>query len=290
MSGAPLASQVVTTALKALCWETPAHAAPIAEAAASALGALLEATVLSKTTGLLAAHTSTQTEPTPCATVARFLASILRAHHYKTTIYRAHALTVTHALTAADIPVAVLNGLAVETALYAGTGARQISDIDLLLHPHHLAAATHVLSDLGFRPARSDGPWMRPTRDPLVPHVRVDLATRTAHTRDPHRVRLLLERREQQSLPGSGGRLPVLTATDALTHTLARLSTPARPRTSTPWRLYADAIRLHRAATTAPTPAGPTTAAALRGWAELRQVWKDLPSHPFTAAPVTERP
>jgi len=139
--------------MRALCWAPPTdhHAGLIAHAVQAQLGAVIEATVLSKTLCLLAAHldhTPVTGLPQPAA---RFFASTLRINRHKTAVYRSQAITVTTALRTAGIHAAVLGGLSVEHTLYGGTGARQFNDIDLLITPQHIVRTSTILNFPSYR-------------------------------------------------------------------------------------------------------------------------------------------
>lgn len=54
------------------------------------------------------------------------------------------------ALNAAGIPVILLKGAHLMDAIYANPGLRPMSDLDLLVQPHHAVRATHALRDEGY--------------------------------------------------------------------------------------------------------------------------------------------
>src|SRR5262249_50035336 len=153
----------VQDAIRALCWAPPTdhHTGLIGHAVQAQLGAVIEATVLSKTLCLLAAHldhTPVTGLPQPAA---RFFASTLRTNRHKTAVYRSQAITAATALRTADIPAAVLGGLSVEHTLYGGTGARQFTDLDLLITPQHLTRTSTILHTLGYHPTTAHRSWIR---------------------------------------------------------------------------------------------------------------------------------
>ncbi|WP_158558163.1 nucleotidyltransferase family protein [Spongiactinospora gelatinilytica] len=65
----------------------------------------------------------------------RHLLGTLRANRYKTTLYRAEAARIVTAAADRRLPLLALHGIAWESALYGGTGARQFSDFDFLTTP-----------------------------------------------------------------------------------------------------------------------------------------------------------
>ncbi|CRK55228.1 FIG00666640: hypothetical protein [Alloactinosynnema sp. L-07] len=267
-------------AIRALCWGTAADShEPIAHAVVAELGAVLEQTVRSKTLCLLAAYLHDNPIPELDRTVTRFLGNTLRTNRYKTYACRIAALADTAALHTAGVSVVVLGGLSVEHVLYASTGARQFSDIDLLIAPHDTERAHAVLRTQGYRPGRDDGTWTRQTGDPIVPLIVLDVATALPRAGTEDDVPELLTRCTGVTVSLHDHPLPVLAPSDALNHTLARLA--ARPR----WALAADAIRQVRA-TAPPTP---HHADVLAGWSVLRSHWPLLPDAP-ARLPVDEEP
>lgn len=267
-------------AVRALCWGTSADSHDmIAHAVVAELGAVLEHTVRSKTLCLLAAYLHDHPSPELDHTVTRFLDSTLRTNRYKTYACRIAVVANAAALHTAGVSAVVLGGLSVERALYASTGARQFSDIDLLIAPHDAERAHAVLRTQGYQPSRDSGTWTRQTGDPIVPLIVLDLATTLPRSGTDDDVTDLLARRTGITVPPHDNPLPILAPSDAVNHTLARLA--ARPR----WALAADAIRQVR--TTAP-PA-PHHADVLAGWSVLRSHWPLLPAAP-TRLPVREEP
>jgi hypothetical protein len=280
--------QAVADAVGALCWAPPTdhHTGLIAHAVETELGAVLEATVLSKTLCLLAAHldhTPVTGLPRPAA---RLFASTLRANRHKTAVYRSQAVTVTTALRTAGIAAAVLGGLSVAHTLYGGTGARQFNDIDLLIEPQHLARTSTILHSLGYHPTTAHSSWIRTVDAPLVPACVVDLHTHLPHAHADDAVDDLLSRRVEQILPDHNDPLPVLALTDALEYSLARLGQATSPDTDSDagpdkdrprWLLTVDALRLWRAA---PPPPGEYPTPVRHGWTALRSIWPQLPTDP----------
>ncbi|ATY16989.1 hypothetical protein CU254_41090 (plasmid) [Amycolatopsis sp. AA4] len=272
------AGRLAEDAVRALCWGTGADShETIARAVVAELGAVLEQSVRSKTLCLLAAYLHDHPIPELDRTVRRFLDSTLRTNRYKTYACRVAALADTAALRTAGVAAVVLGGLSVEHSLYASTGARQFSDIDLLIAPGDTERTCAVLRAQGYQPSRDDGTWTRQTGDPIVPLIVVDLCTTLPHGGADDDVRGLLARRIGITVPPHDHRLPVLAPSDAVNHTLARLA--ARPR----WALAADAIRQVRAS----PPPPPHHAAVLAGWSVLRSQWPLLPADP-SHIPVDE--
>lgn len=264
-------------AVRALCWGTGADSHEmIARAVVADLGAVLEQSVRSKTLCLLAAYLHDHPVPELDHAVTRFLDSTLRTNRYKTYACRVAALADTAALRTAGVSAVVLGGLSVEHSLYAGTGARQFSDIDLLIAPGDAERTYAVLRTQGYQPSRDSGTWTRQTGDPIVPLIVVDLAT-TLPRGGTDDVPCLLARRAGITVSPHDYPLPILAPSDAVNHMLARLA--ARPR----WALAADAIRQVR--TTAPPV--PHHADVLAGWSVLRSHWPLLPADP-ARLPVDE--
>ncbi|VVJ19628.1 Uncharacterised protein [Amycolatopsis camponoti] len=273
------AGRLAEDAVRALCWGTGADSHEmIAHAVLTELGAVLEQSVRSKTLCLLAAYLHDHSVPELDRAVTRFLDSTLRANRYKTYACRVAALADTAALGTAGVSAVVLGGLSVEHALYASTGARQFSDIDLLIAPGDADRAQVVLRAQGYEPSRDNRTWTRQTGDPIVPLIVVDLAT-TLPRGCTDDVPGLLARRTGINVPPHDHPLPILAPSDAVNHTLARLA--ARPR----WPLAADAIRQVRAT----APPAPHHADVLAGWSVLRSHWPLLPADP-ARFPVDEEP
>ena len=270
-------------AVQALCWgPTEANQDLIIHALKAALGALLELTVRSKTICLLAAHLHSVSVPALDHTAARFLDSTLRTNRYKTHTCRQAALAATAALRTANVPTAVLGGMSVEYALYASTGARQFSDIDLLIAADDLAPAQAVLSEQGYVAGNRSGKLACETGDPIVPLIVLDLATTLPGSTDDD-VAAVLARRTEIPLPQHDRPLPVLAPADALDHTLARVGAATTTLLAEPrWALLADAIRCSRLT----APRSPHHADVLAGWAALQSHWPLLPAAP-TRLPTT---
>ncbi len=228
--------------------------------------------------------------------ISRFLAATLRANQDKTSIYRTEIAQIMVAVDQAGLTAAALNGIAAESSLYGGRGARQFSDLDVLLAPEHITVARTVLADLGYHSSSPEATTLtRHIDDILVPQITIDLTQPMHHVPGEDGVREVLGRRTWQPLPGHDQPLPILAAPDALLHCLARLdrTTPTPPAFDTPrWAICADALRLIRACENLPTahrdPA-PLMPAAAAGWARLRRIWPQLPPAPWsssTAAPA----
>jgi hypothetical protein len=274
------AGRLAEDAVRALCWGTGADSHEmIAHAVVAELGAVLDQLVRSKTLCLLAAYLHDRPVPELDRAVTRFLDSTLRTNRYKTYACRVAALADTAALCAAGVSAVVLGGLSVEHALYASTGARQFSDIDLLIAPGDADRTYAVLRTQGYQPSRDSGTWTRQTGDPIVPLIVVDLATTLPRGGNDDDVPGLLARRAGIAVPPHGHPLPVLAPSDAVNHMLARLA--ARPR----WALAADAIRQVRMT----APPAPHHADVIAGWSVLRSHWPLLPADP-ARLPVDEEP
>ncbi|GAA4256606.1 nucleotidyltransferase family protein [Dactylosporangium darangshiense] len=248
---------------------------------ATSFGALLEAAITAKLVGLLADRLLNETGTTRMSPPMReFLTSTLRGTQHRTREHRRHASQATSALAEHGIPVAVLNGLAYDAALYGSRGTRQLTDIDLLVPADTVNDAITVLTKLGYTRLERPGASCRlPTADAVAPTITVDLTTTLGHTTDPAAVRQALD---QPVIDGHdmSSPLPVLSQHDALLHTLAR--TAARPR----WRGLADALHLALAGAVV-SRSGPRStipAAADAGWNLLRTHWPDLPATPRAEA------
>ncbi|SFQ20378.1 nucleotidyltransferase family protein [Amycolatopsis rubida] len=267
-------------AVRALCWGTGAdNHETIARAVVAELGAVLGQSVRSKTLCLLAAYLHDHPVAELDRTVTRFLDSTLRTNRYKTYTCRVAALADTAKLRTAGVAAVVLGGLSVEHSLYASTGARQFSDIDLLIAPGDAERTYAVLRSQGYQPSRDSGTWTRPTGDPIVPLIVVDLATTLPRSGTEDDVPDLLARRTSVKVPPHDHPLPVLAPSDAVNHTLARLATQPG------WALAADAIRQLRTT----SPPAPHHADVLAGWSVLRSHWPLLPAHPARCA-IDEEP
>ncbi|MGW2105061.1 nucleotidyltransferase family protein [Streptomyces sp. NPDC001948] len=231
------------------------------------LGAVLEAAIDAKMVCLLANRLLNGRPdaglPRPMRSV---LGQIVRANALHNRLHRGEAVRIVRALAVRAVPVAVLNGLAYDTALYPPGGLRQFTDIDLLVSTTDRDTALEVLAELCFtEPGRGAHTRRRSTEDPLTPTVSVDIATGLGHTASPADVQAALARTEAEDGVDAGEALPVLAQVDALAHTLARLA--ARPR----WSGLADAARLALAAPDLSPGAGaPLPKTARAGWAVLR--------------------
>lgn len=270
-------------ALRAVSASGPAADAALAElleAPALGWGDLLEVAVDNRTFCLLADHLTRIPRPGRLSWhMYRLLASTLRTNLYKTTVFRREALRILGALHEADLPSVALQGIAVETRLYGGRGAREFSDIDVLLAPEHREGAVAVLHALGYRVPEDGRALVLPVDDLIVPRVTVDLAHVLAHTDEPDDVRQALARATRWPVPGHADRLPVLADLDALAHHLARAGT------STRWFAYADAVRSFHACAPEPTQLSQFSlpASSQDGWDRLRQEWPLLPADPLAA-------
>ncbi len=280
--------------LSALCWPSSRSQPhlpgwPLRDLRAG-LGNLFEHAILHKVLCLLADRLiTTGLDRDLPRSISRFLDSTLRANQYKTSIYRAEAIRIMIAFGEVGLTAAVLNGIAAEFSLYSGRGARQFSDIDLLVPPADLTAARAVLAALGYSGSDKNTALARHLDDILVPRITADLTSSVLYAHSEHDIREILSRRTRQPLPVSDQPLPILAAPDALLHCLARISKAApmpwdadAPR----WSICADALRLVRVCTQVPAahlePALAVPAAAATGWARLRRIWPDLPPTPFS--------
>jgi hypothetical protein len=282
--------------LRALCWPPMPEQPHIPDWPVrdwhAGLGDLIERAILHKVLCLLAERfAATGLDRHLTRAISRFLSGTLRANQYITRISRAEIARITVAFGEAGLTVAALNGIAAESSLYGGTGAREFTDLDVLLTPEHLTLARPVLTDLGYHTSSPEATtFTRHLDDILVPRITLDLTPSTHHATDEHGPREILSRRRWQPLPGHDPPLPVLAPPDALLHCLARLehTTLTAPQAGTPrWAICADALRLAQACGNLPAahrnPAPPLPATATAGWARLRQLWPQLPATPFSA-------
>ncbi|MGH3897483.1 MAG: nucleotidyltransferase family protein [Pseudonocardiaceae bacterium] len=282
--------------LRALCWPPEPDQPPLPGSSAhdfrAGLGDLLETAILHKVLCLLADRLTTSglDRDLPRA-ISRFLAGTLRANQYKTRIYRAETARIMTAVGQAGLSTAALNGIAAESSLYGGTGARQFTDLDFLLAPDHITPARTILLGLGYYSSSPEATtFTRHLADILVPRITLDLTSSTHHATDAQEVREILGRRCWQPLPGHDQPLPVLASPDALLHCLARLDRTALTPPEAPapaWAVCADALRLVRTCHELPAaqrnPAPPMPASATAGWTRLRHLWPQLPPTPFPA-------
>lgn len=263
--------------LQALCSTTgpdPLIAATLS-GGGTVVGNVLVACVLTKTLCLLAAHQHTHPTPGTPRELTAFLARTLRANRHKSTLYRREAATVTAALRDAGVRVAVVGGVATDLTAHGGTGAREFSDLDLVLGREHHRIAAELLDGLGYRPGAATATWTRSGRDLVTPLFVVDL-----HAPDQLGLEsAVLDRTDLVAGPEGGAPLPVLAPTDALAYSLHRLiRCDGRLR----WPVAADALRQHR---TLPVATGPRAvdldAGAPGGWARLRGTWLDVLDPPY---------
>ncbi len=282
--------------LRALCWPPPPDQPhlpdwPVRDWQAG-LGGLIEQAILHKVLCLLADRfATTELDRHLPRAISRFLAATLRANQYLTSVYRAETARIMIALGEADLTAAALNGIAAESNLYEGSGARQFTDLDLLLAPEDITAARTMLTGLGYQCSHAEATTLtRHLDDTVVPRITIDLALSVHHTHSQDGIREILSRRVWQPLPGHDQLLPVLAAPDALLHCLARLdrTAPTPPAAGAArWAICADALRLARAcelltaAHLTPAPRVPREAAA--GWARLQRLWPGLPPAPLSA-------
>lgn len=190
----------------------------------------------------------------------RFLTSVLRTSRHKTAVHRAQAAALTDAAARQQLPFAAVKGIALESQLYGGRGAREFSDLDILVAPDHADAFRRALRLLGYQPGRYDSTTHRvalddPTSatytrlhdDLVTPCTAVDIITDLPQPAavPPDLVPSMLDRRRSQPLPGHPQvDLPIL---DPLDH-LAVVLLTARRKTHAGrpvfLRTRADALRL----------------------------------------------
>ncbi len=190
----------------------------------------------------------------------RFLSSVLRTSRHKTAIHRTQAAALTEAAAIQDLAFAAVKGIALESQLYGGRGAREFSDIDVLVDPHHADALRRTLRLLGYQPGRYDPTAHRVTPDDpssstytrlhddlIAPCTVIDIRTDVlASSVAPLDVAPgMLDRRQSQPLPGHPSvDLPVLDVLDHLALVLLAAQHETRAGRPVPLRVYADAVRL----------------------------------------------
>jgi hypothetical protein len=184
----------------------------------------------------------------------RFFHRSLRASQHATAVYRAEAARISLALDAAAITAAAAGGIAVESALYGGRGARQFSDIDLITVSSQAGRLAEILAAQGYRRGRpgngqaTPGTWRRATDDIIVPLIVIDLHTELAHPAGEPAAGLedILSRRVQQPIPGHPeAQLPVLAPGDQLRYARAAAEQQRRAGGTASIRLLADIRRMH---------------------------------------------
>lgn len=193
--------------LRALCWPPPPDQPhlpdwPVRDSRAG-LGGLLERAILHKVLCLLADRlVTTGLDRDLPRGISRFLAGTLRANQYKTSIYRTEIAQIMVAVDQAGLAAAALNGIAAESSLYGGRGARQFSDLDVLLVPDDITVARPVLADLGYHSSSPEGTTLtRHIDDILVPRITIDLTQSMHHVSGEDGVREVLGRRTWPQLP-----------------------------------------------------------------------------------------
>lgn len=97
------------------------------------------------------------TAPTCSSTCPPAVRAALEAAYWRTKVANLLALDAvdqfTGALEAIDVPFVLLKGAALAFTLYTDAARRPIGDIDILVHPEHVAVALRVLALLGYAPA-----------------------------------------------------------------------------------------------------------------------------------------
>jgi hypothetical protein len=225
--------------------------------------------------GALLAHRVRATPTTHGAALQQLAAEALRKAEHRSLLQRAAAVEAVAALARAGIAAAALNGTALNGRLYPPP-TRPGTDVDLLITPGATPAALVVLTELGYdEPARTETARRKPTGDPLLPRLTVDLADRLQHTENPEQIRAALAMAgAHPDVP----QLPTLAARDELAHALARAAD--RPR----WLTYADALRLAHVAPTHPQHLD-LPERALTGWTQISALWPTLLQHRAETAP-----
>ncbi|WP_235497583.1 MULTISPECIES: nucleotidyltransferase family protein [unclassified Frankia] len=190
----------------------------------------------------------------------RFLASVLRASRHKTAVHRAQAAALTDAAARQRIAFAAVKGIALESQLYGGRGAREFSDLDVLVAPDHADAFRRALRLLGYQPGHYDpathhvvlddpasATYTRLHDDLVTPCTAVDIITDLPQPAGvpPDLVPSMLDRRRSQPLPGHPQvDLPVLDPLDHLAVVLLTARRKTRTGRAVSLRMRADALRL----------------------------------------------
>lgn len=261
----PAAPQVENLVLEAACLPAPIeqhHATirPLITEPTLHWGTLLATAIEHKVLCLLADTLTTGLADEIPRAFRRFLTSVLRASRHKTAVHRAQAAALTDAAARHHVAFAAVKGIALESQLYGGRGAREFSDLDILVTPDQADAFRRALRLLGYQPGRYDPTTHRvaldePTSatytrlhdDLVAPCTAVDIITDLPRPVPvpPDLVPSMLDRRRSQPLPGHPNvHLPVLAPLDHLTVVLltARRKTDSGRPVSL--RTRADALRL----------------------------------------------
>jgi hypothetical protein len=253
--------------LEAICLPAPAEELratiqPLLTAPAPDWGTLLASAVEHKALCLLAdtvATTGLDTEIPPA--LRRFLASVLRTSQHKAVIHRAEAAAIVEAAAHSHVAFAAVKGIALESALYGGRGAREFSDIDLLVEPGHGDALRRALRLLGYQPghydpiahrivpeAPSSATYTRLHDDLIVPCTVIDIRADldgSSGLLSSGLAQRMLGRQRSQPLPGHPSvELPVLGVVDQLTLLVLSVRRRVQAGRRVPLRAYADAARL----------------------------------------------
>ncbi len=252
--------------LEAACLPAPVeqqHAAirPLLTEPALHWGTLLATAIEHKVLCLLADTLTTTglVDEVPRA-FRRFLTSVLRTSRHKTAVHRAQAAALTDAAARHHVAFAAVKGIALESQLYGGRGAREFSDLDVLVAPDQADAFRRALRLLGYQPGRYDSTTHRVALDDpmsatytrlhddlVAPCTAVDIITDLPRPVPvlPDLVPSMLDRRRSQPLPGHPNiDLPVLAPLDHLTVVL--LTARRKDDSGRPvfLRTRADALRL----------------------------------------------
>jgi hypothetical protein len=102
-------------------------------------------------------------------TVLADLALTSRANEGHAKLIAGELLRILHALAAAHISAIPYKGPAFEHAMGAAPGLREMTDLDLFVHPARLASATGVLEPLGYAPALPKHALQYPHFDQVTP-------------------------------------------------------------------------------------------------------------------------
>lgn len=134
-------------------------------------GELLEQAIRNKMEANLAYHLLPEhlAEAVPDR-IFKHLCSVYDVNLYRRKPWYETVHRVVTAFEAKGIPVAGRKQVTFEGSLYEGNGSRRLGDIDLLILPKDMPAATEVLTELGFVPAHYNF-----THETLVPIPRRDM-------------------------------------------------------------------------------------------------------------------
>lgn len=203
--------------------------------------------------------------------IAWHLDAELELNRWRLQVFRGTAAEVASAFGKAGIRLAGTKGIALESTVYDGNGARYMKDVDLMIAPSDRERALRTLRELGFEESYA---WARDQRReeiavrlnpdhlpkmrratglPVINEVYVDVANSLTWTRSPFDVPVeeALSDLDEQPLPGlPDARLPVMRPAAQLAFTALHLFREAWLRkfaeagTDVTLMKFADVLRL----------------------------------------------